>query len=46
MNEIVNEIGLENAVDYDDAIGDILGKQIVFLCESPSGRYKAYGFIR
>lgn len=45
MNEIINKIGLENAVDYNEGIEDVLKDQIVFLCESPSGRYKAYGFI-
>ena len=45
MNEIINEVGLENAVDYDERIEDVWKNQIIFLCESQSGRYKAYGFI-
>ena len=45
MQEIVDKIGLENAAAYEEGIGDILSNQIIFLCESPSGHYKAYGFI-
>ena len=45
MQEIVDKIGLENATDYGEGIEDILSNQIIFLCESPSGHYKAYGFI-
>lgn len=45
MNEIMNEVGVENAVDYDERIEDVWKNQIIFLCESQSGRYKAYGFI-
>ena len=45
MQEIVNEIGLENAVAYGEEIQDVLSNQIILLCESPSGHYKAYGFI-
>ena len=45
MQEIVDKIGLENAVAYEEGIGDILSNQIILLCESPSGHYKAYGFI-
>ena len=43
--EIVDKIGLENAAAYEEGIGDILSNQIILLCESPSGHYKAYGFI-
>ena len=45
MQEIVDKIGLENAAAYEEGIGDILSNQIILLCESPSGHYKAYGFI-
>ncbi len=45
MQEIVDKIGLENAVAYEEGVGDILSDQIILLCESPSGHYKAYGFI-
>lgn len=45
MYGVIDEIGLENAVDYSEVIGDTFSNQIVFLCGSPSGHYKAYGFI-
>ncbi|HJA92180.1 MAG TPA: hypothetical protein H9717_03525 [Candidatus Eisenbergiella merdipullorum] len=45
MQEIIDEIGLENAVAYEEGIEEALSNQIIFLCESPSGHYKAYGFI-
>ncbi|MDO4293282.1 MAG: hypothetical protein Q4C65_08675 [Eubacteriales bacterium] len=45
MQEMIEEIGLENAIVYGEAGEDVLKDQIVLLCESSSGRYKAYGFI-
>lgn len=45
MDEMILTIGLDHAVNYDDAAEDCLEDQIVFLCQSPSGHYKAYGFI-
>lgn len=45
MNAVIDAIGLENAIDYREAGNNFSEDQIVFLCESPSGRYKAYGFI-
>lgn len=45
MEEMTAEIGLENAIIYGEADEDILKDQIVLLCESPSGRYRAYGFV-
>lgn len=45
IDEIIHEIGLENAVDYTEKIEDIAYNQIVFLCKSPSGHYEAYGLI-
>lgn len=44
MYEIIDEIGLENAVAYGEAAESFSGNQIVLLCESPSGHYRAYGF--
>ncbi len=45
MQEMVDKIGLEHAVAYEEGTEDVLSDQIILLCESPSGRYKAYGFI-
>ncbi len=35
MYGVIDEIGLENAVDYSEVIGDTFSNQIVFLCGSP-----------
>lgn len=45
MVRIVTEIGLENAVNYAELSEAVLEDKIVFLCESESGRYAAYGLI-
>lgn len=45
MNRIIEEIGLENAADYNDGMEDIAKDRIILLCESPDGRFQAYGFI-
>lgn len=45
MDRIIEETGLENAIDYNDEIENISEDRIVLLCKSPSGRYEAYGFI-
>lgn len=45
MDEMLLEIGLEHAAGYDEAAVDCSKDQIVFLCQSPSGHYRAYGFI-
>ncbi len=45
MDRIIEETGLENAIDYNSEIEDISEDRIVLLCKSPSGRYEAYGFI-
>lgn len=45
MDSIVENQGLEGAVDYNSAMQTDLKKAIVSFCKSESGKYTAYGFI-
>ena len=45
MDRIIEEQGLDNAVDYESKADDLSKDAVVRLCRSESGKYTAYGFI-
>lgn len=45
MDRIIEEQGLDNAVDYESKADDLSKDTVVRLCRSESGKYTAYGFI-
>lgn len=45
INRIINETGIENAVDYAMASASELEEGMVLLCTSESGKYEVYGVV-
>lgn len=45
MDRITGKQGLNNALDYEKTADGVTDDAIVRLCQSPSGKYTAYGFI-